>query len=435
MRGSASKFGPVRLEEDITPLNIWTLMFAAFVSIGLVTGMATMTPYILSTNLGIAEDAQGSALGRLALWQELALILCYGPLGLLADRWGRQIVYALGFATLAIGYAVFPYATSLTELSVARLVYAVGIGAVTGMLATVVADYGVEADRGKLTAICGFLNGLGVVLVALFIGKLPAVFVARGASDIDAGRATMLVAAGFCVFAALVAWAGLKRGVPKTATGVRKKPALEVLREGFALAGRSPRIAVAYASGFAARGDVAIVGLFAIAWGKQAAVAKGMSMSEALSAGLVPFIVAQSAALCWPAVIAVPLDRLPRMTALGLSMMLGAIGYCALWFVDDPLAGRSLPLFALLGIGQISAFLAAQTIIGKEAPSDMRGSVIGVFNFCGAIGILVLSVAGGWLFDAIGPWAPFFLVGIVNGVVAIAAFLVRRREQHGPITR
>ena len=422
------KFGPVRLEADIARGNIWTLMYAAFVTIGLVTGMAAMTPYILTTNLGIPENAQGSALGTLALWQEIALILTYGPLGLLADKLGRRFVYALGFVTLGIGYAIYPYATDMTELSLARLVYAVGIGAVTGMLATVIADYGVEEDRGKLTAMCGFLNGLGVVLVALFIGKLPAVFVAGGASDVAAGQDTMLVAAAICLLSAIIAWFGLRRGVPAATIGLRKKPALEILREGFVLAKTNRRIALAYASGFVARGDVAIVGLFAIAWGKQAAIADGLSPSEALSAGLIPFIVAQSAALMWPVFIAVPLDRLHRMTALALCMMLGAVGYCCLYFVGDPLAAASLPLFALLGIGQISAFLAAQTIIGKEAPDDMRGSVIGVFNFCGAVGILILSVIGGWMFDHVGPWAPFFLVGLLNGLVGLGAVLVRKAE-------
>ena len=43
----------------------------------------------------------------------------------------------------------------------------------------------------------------------------------------------------------------------------------------------------------------------------------------------------------------------------------------------------------MLGIGQISAFLGAQTVIAKEAPEASRGAVIGAFNFSGAVGILV----------------------------------------------
>ena len=425
----AHRFGPVRTEAGVTTSHMWTLMYASLASIGVVTGMAAMTPYILSVNLGIPDTQHGSALGTLALWQELALILAYGPMGILADKFGRRIVYVLGFLTLALGYILFPYATNLTELSLARLVYAVGIGAVTGMLATVIADYGVQDDRGKLGAMTGFLNGLGVVIVTLFIGKLPAIFVAGGASDIAAGRDTMLIAASICSASALILWLGLKPSLPIRAAGsTKKRPAFELLREGFALASKNPRIAVSYASAFVARGDLAIVGLFAIAWGKQAAIGAGMSNSEALSKGLVPFIVAQSVALIWPLVIAIPLDRMRRMQVLAVCMGLGAIGYCSLIFVSNPLLPTSLAFFVLLGIGQISAFLGAQTVIAKEAPEDMRGSVIGVFNFCGAVGILILSVLGGYLYDRIGPWAPFFVVGSLNGVIALLAAWLDNRE-------
>ena len=425
MTAATTKFGPVRTEEGTSTSNMWALMYVAFVTIGLVTGMATMTPYILTTNLGIPETGQGTALGTLAFWQEITLILAYGPIGIMADRLGRRAVYAAGFLTLAIGYVIYPFATTLTELSLARVVYSLGIGAMTGMLATVIADYAVEDDRGKLTALCGFLNGLGVVIVALFIGKLPAVFKADGMSDVAAGQQTMFIAGAVCLVSALLAWSFLRRGVPKA---VVKKPFVQTMKEGFGVARTNRRIALAYASGFVARGDIAIVGLFAIAWGKKAAIDAGMTPTEALSAGILPFVVAQSVALCWPAVIAVPLDRMHRMASLGWCMMLGLIGYCCLYFVTDPLRGASLGLFALLGIGQISALLASQTTIGKEASEEMRGSIIGVFNFCGAVGILILTVIGGVLFDKVGPWAPFFLVGLLNGVIGIAALAQHRSE-------
>jgi MFS family permease len=417
---SQKKFGPIGTEIGVSTSNMWTLMYASLASIGVVTGMAAMTTYILTVNLAVPEDQQGSALAQLALWQEIALILAYGPLGVLADKFGRRIIYVVGFLTLALGYVLFPYATNMTELSAARLVYALGIGAVTGMLATVIADYGVEKDRGKLGAMTGFLNGLGVVIVTLFIGKLPAIFVGMGADD---------VTAGVCVFSAVILWLGLQKTRPIKALDAPKKSTIALLKEGFAVAKTNPRIAVSYASAFVARGDLAIVGLFAIAWGKQAALASGMSNSEALKAGLIPFIVAQSVALVWPGVIAIPLDRMKRMNVLALCMGLGAIGYCCMIFVKNPLAAISLPLFALLGVGQISAFLGAQTVIAKEAPAETRGSVIGVFNFCGAIGILVLSVIGGLLFDKIGPWSTFFMVGILNGVIAALALWLANQER------
>jgi MFS family permease len=424
---AASKWGPVRTETGILSRHMWALMFASFVTIGLVTIIASMTPYILTTNLGMPEANQGKALGLLALVQEAILILAFGPLGALADKIGRRAVYCVGLVVLAAAYFIYPYAHSLTELSLVRIIYALGVAAATGILATIIADYGVEQDRGKLTALCGFLNGLGIVLVTVFISRLPVMFVGQGMSDVEAGQATMALAAGASLISGILLWFTLKPGAPSAATA-QKRSATALLKEGVAAARANPRIGLAYASAFVARGDLAIVGLFLTAWGKQAAIADGFPPAEALKVGLMPFIIAQSAALLWPAFIAVPLDRMNRVKALGFCMALGALGYCGLIFVSDPVLPAAIPFMVLLGIGQISAFLGAQTIIGKEAPEAARGAVIGLFNFCGAVGILVLTSVGGILFDAYGPWAPFFLVGLLNGVVAIACLMRRRKE-------
>jgi hypothetical protein len=61
------KFGPVALEPGVTRVNMWTLVFGAFATIGMVTGLAAITPYVLTANLSLPESDQGKALGFLAL--------------------------------------------------------------------------------------------------------------------------------------------------------------------------------------------------------------------------------------------------------------------------------------------------------------------------------------------------------------------------------
>ncbi|MFN7174839.1 MAG: MFS transporter, partial [Thermaurantiacus tibetensis] len=162
---SLARLGPVTLEAGVSRTNGWALLYAAFVTIGLVTGMAVLTPYLLTETLGLDEGRQGRALGTLTVVNELVLILAYGPLGALSDRYGRRIVYVAGFLAMATAYLLFPLAGSFEAFAAVRLLYALGIGAATGMYGTLLADYAVERDRGKLAAIGGILNGLGVVLL------------------------------------------------------------------------------------------------------------------------------------------------------------------------------------------------------------------------------------------------------------------------------
>ncbi|MFQ5635457.1 MAG: MFS transporter, partial [Gammaproteobacteria bacterium] len=118
-------------------------------------------------------------------------------------------------------------------------------------------------------------------------------------------------------------------------------------------------------------------------------------------------------------------DRCNRVSGAIFCMSIAAIGYMAVLLVDDPLANSAIPYFILLGVGQISAFFGATTLISQEAPRLSRGAVVGAFNMCGAVGIFVASGLGGRLFDAVGPAAPFALIGFLNGIVVLLAVIVR----------
>ena len=102
---STIRLGPIALEPGVTRTNAWTLYWGAFATIGLVTGMAVLTPYLLTETLGLDEARQGRALSQLTIVNEIVLILAYGPLGALSDRFGRRIIYAGGFLAMAIACA------------------------------------------------------------------------------------------------------------------------------------------------------------------------------------------------------------------------------------------------------------------------------------------------------------------------------------------
>jgi len=417
------KFGFIGLEPGVNPIHMWVLVYAAFVSIALAIFDAFGTPYVLSESIGVPLEKQGNVVGRLNVYTEIVLLMVFTPFGVLSDRIGRRAIYAGGFICLGISYALFPLAGSVSELALIRVIYSLGLAGVTGMLATVIADYVIPEHRGRMVGMTGLLNGLGIVVSALFLAKLPSVFVGQGYDNYTAGQYTLFIVAGLCGLSALIVGRGLKSGAPAT---VGERPgARESYKAAFTAARDNPQLAVAYASAFVARGDLVIVGTFLVLWGKVAAVEGGMETAAALEAGRIPFVIAQAAALIGAVVAVFVIDRFHRMSALAGCMGLAAVAYTMLLFVDDPLDKANIPFFVLLGFGQIAAFLGSTTLIGKEAPANNRGAVVGAFSVAGAMGILIMSGVGGSIFDSIDPRAPFILLGLMNLVVMLSAIYVR----------
>ncbi len=427
---AARKFLFVELAEGISRSNFGTLLYAAFTAIGLLAFIGVGTPYVLNVYLKIPTSEQGQIAGDLAAWTEVMLLLVFAPAGILADRIGRREVFAVGFLFMAIAYALYPFADTVTELTGYRLVYALGIGLATAMLQTVVADYPANVSRGKATALVGTLNGLGVIVLTVGLGGLMRSFVQRGFTPEMAGYITHFIVAGLCFVSSIVVLTGLRKG-----TGVQHEerlPLKVLVTSGFAAA-RNPRIALAYACAFIARGDLVVIGTFVNLWGTNAGMEAGMDPAAASAQGRILFATATTAGLVWLPIMGYMLDKVNRVTGTVICMTLAALGFLFTDLVDDPLAKESLVFFILLGIGQISAFVGAATLIGQEAPRESRGAVVGLFNMSGAIGILFCTAIGGRLFDAIGPHAVFEMVGGITVLVVLYAVWVRWKAP-GPMT-
>jgi MFS family permease len=255
-----------------------------------------------------------------------------------------------------------------------------------------------------------------VIMVGLF-GSLLGWFKDAGAGSIEAGQYAMWCVAGLCVFAALVAAKGLQ---PSTAQVEKKGPFVASLIDGLAQA-RNPRLALAYAAGMVSRGDMSVISTFFTLWLTQVGRSRGMDTADALKLGITFFIVLQTSALLWPPVVSFFVDRVDRALALALAMCLAAAGYLTVGFIADPLGPMMYGGAVLMGIGEMSGVLTAQSLVGQEAPAKSRGTVIGAFSFFGALGILTTVLIGGYLFDNWRPSAPFIYMGFVNCVLIVLA--------------
>ena len=152
----------------------------------------------------------------------------------------------------------------------------------------------------------------------------------------------------------------------------------------------------------------------------------GMSTAEAQSAARLVFVTSSMSALVASPVIGYLIDKVDRIKAVSVCMAIAAAGYLSMFFVDNVLSSEVRPLFMLLGVGHQCAFFAATTLLGQEAPKMKRGAIVGVFNLAGAAGILISTGIGGRIYDSIGPYSPFVLIGVCNIAVSLFALYVNR---------
>jgi MFS family permease len=425
---AGAKFGPVRLMPGVTRGNVAAYLWAAFVSIGIFTYATALQPYLLEVNIGVPSEQRGVVSGDLQFWQEIVTLLVVGFFGAWSDRVGRRVVYITGFLVTGLAYAAYPFADDIGQLLIYRLIYAVGIAALGGMLATVLADYPVDADRGKLTGISFFLNAVGALLFFAVLSRLPQMYQGFGATETEAGQFAYLTISAVCVVSALV-MIGLKPGRPEQVT--ERLPLRTLLSQGLA-AGREPRIALAYAASFAARADLVIVALFLSLWVQTAAIADGASVTEAAARQGALFGIVQGCAMLWAPLFGWMADKLDRVTLVIIATVLSIVGYGWMGFTPDPaIGGAAFGAAALLGIGQASGILASQVLIAQEAPGAIRGAVIGMVGFFGALGILVISKVGGLAFDEWRPGAPFIIMAGANVLLLFYAVWVRTQPSSG----
>ncbi len=418
----AGRLGPIQLRDGISTGNGLALLYAAFFSVCLLAFINFAQPYLLRVNLEVAADQEGSVSGLLAGLQEVVVLVLVAPFGALADRIGRRPVYVFGFIAIGCGYLLCSFAATLWQLAVFRMLFAVGSAAVGTMLAVVPADYPEESSRGKLIGAVGVCNGLGMALVIPLLGQLPKWFADAGAGPAAAGRWSFGTVLVICLATAFVLRLGLKGGRPVRQTQQHKLASL--VRAGLTAA-RNPRIALAYGSAFASRGDMVVVGAFFSLWVTQAATALGRSDADALAKAGMLFGIVQVSALLWAPVIGLIADRVNRVSAMAFAMALGALGFLGIGLVKDPLAPAAIAACVCLGIGQMSAITASQVLIGQEADARLRGSIVGVYSFFGALGLVASTVVGGRLFDMLAPSAPFVMVGVANGILFLWALAVR----------
>jgi len=412
------KVGIWELAPGIERSNFYALLGTAFFSIGLLTLVGNLRPYLFNSMLNIPDDLQGRLSGSMDVFSELPALLLSGVVGAASDQLGRRLIFGMGFAILAVGYLLFPFAQANWTLFAMIFITACGASLIAAMLSAVIADYPQESSRGKLVGICFFLNGLGVASLVGLAAQLPKFYLAQGLDALAAGRAAYWTVAAVCVLPMVIVLRGLAQRAPGQAAA--REPLLATLRVGLAAA-RDPRVRLAYGSAAVSRASLSIISAFFFLWMVQAGKDQGMTPAEALARGGAIFVAIQITATFWAVTVISFIDRVDRVLFMVVASALASGSY--LWFglVDDPFQPAMFVAAVFLGVGEMSGILASQALVGQAAPERGRGAVIGVFTLFGSAGILFAALVGGTLFDVWRPSAPYIVMGCASGLLCLFA--------------
>ena len=324
---------------------------------------------------------------------------------------------------MALGYFLYPFANSVWQLYLFRTVFAIGAATIPVMLSTCVVEYIQEVSRGKWVGTSSIFNGLGVLFMSLVLAKTPQWYQDMGADAETAGQFAFWTASVLCCISAVLVYTGLKN-VSSGDKVHEHENIFASVGEGLLEGVRNRKLALAYSAAFIGRGDLVVVGIFFSLWITQVGVANGLTPGESLGRAGMLFGFIQLCAMAWAFFIGMISDKINRILALSLGLGIAALGYGGMGQVQDPFSSEILPWCVILGMGETSVIITAGALLGQEMPMSRRAAVVGTYSLIGGAGILAATSVGGRVFDAIAQTAPFTMMGIVNIMLMIVAFLM-----------
>ncbi len=432
----------IRLSPGVNKVNFFGWLYIAFFSTLMLAFLNAFQPFILTNFLNVPKGDLGKYTGMILVFSEIVIIAFTLIYGTLSDRIGRSRIYALGFFLAGSGLLLISFTNSVPAYILTRMLWATGAAAIGSMLATVLADYPLEASRGKMTGITGVMNGIGSITSVAVLVRLPNKLVASGmTSDIvTAGQYTLYGIFILAFISSIFSLFVVRSNRPDDKVPGPALPFQEKIRTFFndfatgAKAARDPGVALSYGIAFVARGDLVVGVTFVSLWVRKAALTLSLETGQALAIMGAAMGIMQGTAFISGPLYGIMADKLKRTTAVCIGLAMATIGFGSTFLLADldmiangAIAPRVIPILILVGLGEMGALITGQVLIAQQAPRSIRGSVMGFFTVSGAVGIVVATMVGGFLFDIWRSAGPFLFFSMVNGILLVCALALRNK--------
>jgi len=379
------------------PAGVWTLGFVSMLMDISSEMIHALLPVYLVTVLGTSALTVGIIEGIAEATAAITKIFS----GALSDWWGRRkFLAAFGYGLAAFTKPVFPLATTIGWLVVARFVDRLGKGIRGAPRDALIADITAEEIRGASFGLRQSLDTIGAV-----VGPALAILLMGATADSFTAVFWIAVVPAFLSFGLIV-----------LAVRERDRPAgLRQVRAPLSI-GELERLGWAYWC-VASVAAVFTLARFSEAFLILRAQSVGLTLAL-LPAVLVVMNVAYTLS-AYPAGILS--DKLDRVTLLivGFALLIAADGLLA--FAQGIAAVMVGVVLWGVHMGFTQGVLAA--LVADVAPPELRGTAYGVFNFLSGIALLLASIAAGALWDTAGPTGTF-LAGAAMTALALVGLLV-----------
>ena len=404
----ASSLNSSHSDPPRIPTSIWALGLVSLCMDMSSELIHSLLPVYMVTVLG----ASLLSVGLIEGFAEATALLTKMFSGVLSDYWGkRKLLTVIGYGMAAVTKPLFPLASSLTTVFLARFLDRVGKGIRGAPRDALIGELAPPNLRGTCYGLRQSLDTVGA-----FLGPLMAMgLMVLLADDIRAVLWVAVIPAVLAVFLLIV--------------GVQEPPSTRsegALQTGIRLSDLQ-RLVPAY-WWIVVSGALLTLARFSEAFLVLRAEHLGLSVT------LIPMVMVVMsvtyAASAYPAGrLADKMSRRPLLVAGCLFLMVA----------DAILAVAGDVVMVMIGVafwgmhmGLTQGLLA--TLIADASQPELRGSAFGVFSFVCGMSLLCASVLAGFLWDQFGPSATF-LSGAVLTAVALLGFVLHNPDTPHPKRR
>ncbi|MBF0374493.1 MAG: MFS transporter [Alphaproteobacteria bacterium] len=395
----------------------WNLIYLLSAAGGLVATLAVaVQPLLLDGIFGIAFEKEGRVNADIQVVAEIVSILCVGWFGMMSDRIGRVPVIAGGFLAILVGAVLSLVSVemglmlgggALLLFYVTRVLISSGADTVQLQLLTLVGDVSTYENRPGLLR--------NVVFMMVFGGTVLSAVVMQIATQAVGVFVILMVPLAIGAAGLLLARRHLVEVAPPPIEGDHP------LRQVWATVSADPRMQLAFAAAFYSRADLIVVSLFFSLWCISLSDVVGVTRAAATSHAAVMIGVLGAGLIASVPLWKVFIERHSRMSAIGASLSLAAMGYFGLGLFVNPYNWLIAAPLLLIAVGHAGSAVALKVLTVDISPKPILGSMLGAIYLTGGAGIVLLVQSGGYYFDAVGPRAPFILMGTGKLLVTLFA--------------